>query len=50
MQEELKEANEAAGMSLPLMKRAHLSTNSQRFTLFSSLLAVSRFYERILTS
>jgi hypothetical protein len=50
MQAEREEANEAAGESLPLMKRAHLSTNLQRFTPFSSLLAVNRFYERILTS
>jgi hypothetical protein len=50
MQEELEEANEAAGESLPLMKRAHLSTNFQRFTPFSSSLAANRFYERMWTS
>jgi hypothetical protein len=50
MQEEPEEANEVAGESLPLMKRARLSTNFQRFTRSSSLLAANRFYERILTS
>jgi hypothetical protein len=50
MQEELEEANEAAGESLPLMKRAHLSTSFQRFTPSSFLLAANRSYERMLTS
>jgi hypothetical protein len=50
MQEELEEANEAAGKSLPLMKHAPLLMNFQRFAPFSSLLAANRFCERMLTS